>query len=417
MTAEPIGDRRRLEPLPGGGFAYVLVDDAVRVEARYIRRESNQVHGEVDVQCEWAGASRHGLSLSCADVNLSSQPARKTLAKYCAERAHSRPEDFDWMGAIDAACQEVIRASRESEDVITLDDAPYVAERDLKVAGLQIPADGTSMLIAHGDSLKSMITLYVLGSLAQRGQNVLFLDWEWTAARHLARKCRLFGTERLDSLKYLHCRAPIVIECDRIRRYCDQEHIEFIAVDSVGLASDGKLIDDDVAIRFHRALASLPPALCAAHVPKSSLGPDGKGDAIGPFGSVFFSNLCRASWLVKKQLSATDDVVTVGLFPQKQNDGARTQPVGLEFTFSPEVIQVHNVDLADVDGLACRLPLAARMRHLLKRGPMTYTQIADELSAKVDTVVKAANRSRTFTKVSGQDGVTRIALVEAKHVA
>jgi len=43
-----------------------------------------------------------------------------------------------------------------------------------------------------------------------------------------------------------------------IRRYCDAEQIEFIGIDSVGLACNGKLIDDDVAIRFHRALSSLP---------------------------------------------------------------------------------------------------------------------------------------------------------------
>ena len=84
---------------------------------------------------------------------------------------------------------------------------------------------------------------------------------------------------------------------------------------------------------------------------------DGKGDAIGPFGSVFFSNLCRASWLVKKQPGNSDDVVTIGCFPQKQNDGARSRPSGLEFTFSTEQIAVRPVDLAGVEGLAQRLSL------------------------------------------------------------
>ena len=32
--SEPIGDRRRLERLPGGGWAYDFIDDGVRVEAR-----------------------------------------------------------------------------------------------------------------------------------------------------------------------------------------------------------------------------------------------------------------------------------------------------------------------------------------------------------------------------------------------
>lgn len=84
------GDRRTLERLPGGGYAYVLVDDAVRIEARYLRRDHGALHAEVDVQCEWAGASRHGKSLSCADLNLSSQAARKSLAKHCGERSKTR---------------------------------------------------------------------------------------------------------------------------------------------------------------------------------------------------------------------------------------------------------------------------------------------------------------------------------------
>ena len=409
-----IGDRRSLESLPGGGYAYVFLDDAIRIEARYLRRDhGHQLHAEIDVQCDWAGVQRHGASLSCADLNLSSQTARKSLAKHCADRAKTRPEDFDWIGALDSACLEIIRADRAGAEVIVLDDAPDVAESNFSVLGLSIPADAASMLIAHGDSLKSLTLLLILGALAERGQRVLYLDWEWSAARHRARKLRLFGTDRIEALRYLKCRAPLVVEADRIRRYCDEHQIVFLGVDSVAPACDGKLIDDDVAIRFHRALANLPPALCAAHVPKSSIGPDGKGDAVGPFGSVFFSNLCRASWLVKKQPGAFDNVATVGLIPQKQNDGNRQPAVGVEFTFGTR-IDVRPVDLVTVDGLADKVPLPVRMAHLLKTGPMTCAAIAAELGAKVDSVHKASKRGTTFTRKEGPDGVHLIALVERR---
>ena len=304
-----------------------------------------------------------------------------------------------------------------ADPAIVLDDAPDAIERDFDVCGLQVPADATSLLIAHGDSLKSMILLYVLGTLALAGHIVLFCDWEWTPARHKARKRRLFGTDRIPNLRYMQCRGPLVTEAARIQKYSDAEGVGFMGVDSVGLACDGKLTDDDVAIRFHRALRTLPPALCAAHVSKSSLGPDGKGDAIGPFGSVFFSNLCRASWLVKKETGSTENVVTVGLFPQKQNDGDRNRPVGLQFGFDSDQITVLPIDLAGVDGLAERIPLPVRIVHLLKRGPLTYAQIAEELDAKLDSVIKAVNRAKAFTKVSGRDGVQRIGLLERQHAA
>lgn len=414
MSFQAIGDRRVLERLPGGGYAYTMLDEAVRVEVRYVRREYHQLHAEVDVLCDWADVRRHNHSLSRGDLNLSSQATRRALAKHCAERAKTSPDAFDWLGVIDATCLEVIAAERQGESPIVLDDAPVRDDRDFNIDGLQVPADAASMLIAHGDSLKSMILLYILGRMAREGRHVLYVDWEWSPDRHRQRKQRLFGADRLDTLHYLRCRAALTIEADRIRRFCDEQHVEFIACDSVGLACDGKLADDDTAIRFHRALATLPPSLSAAHVPKGSIGPDAKGDPIGPFGSVFFSNLCRTTWVVKKQHSASDDVVTVGLLPQKQNDGARRPAVGFEFTFSDDQINVRNVDLAAVEGLAEKLPLPARMAHALKRGPMTFAELASTLDAKVDSVIKASKRSNAFMKLPGQDGVYRLALVERR---
>jgi hypothetical protein len=412
---EPIGNRRAFDKLPGGGYAYTLIDDAVRVEVRHLRREYRQLHAEVDVLCDWAGASRHNSSLSRADLNLSSQTARRGLAKYCAERAHTKPDDFDWMGLVDATCIEVIAADRAGEAPIILDDAPDLEDRDFSVHGIQIPADSTSMLIAHGDTLKSLLLLLFLGTLALRGIAVLYLDWEWSADRHKRRKRRLFGFERLDTLHYLRCHAPLAVEADRIRRYCDQHQIAFVGGDSVAFACDGKLADDDTAIRFHRVCANdLPPSLWTAHVPKSTVGPDARA-TVGPFGSVFFSNLCRMTWQVKKQVGASDDLVTVALLPEKQNDGARVGTVGLEFDFAPDQITVRNVNIATVDGLADKLPLNVRIEHALKPGPMTLVALADELGAKADSIDKAVRRGAgTFTKVLGQDGIHRIALVSRR---
>jgi hypothetical protein len=415
MSAEAIGNRRVFDRLPGGGYAYTLIDDVVRVEVRYVRRESRQLHAEVDVLCDWAGAKRHNSSLSCADLNLSSQTARKTLASYCAERAHTKPDDFDWKGVIDATCIEVIAADRAGEAPIILDDAPDMEDRDFDVQGILIPADSVSMLIAHGDSLKSLLLLLALGTLALRQIPVLLLDWEWTGERHKRRKRRLFGCERLETLHYLRCHAPLTMEADRVRRYCDQHQIAFVGGDSVAFACDGKLADDDTAIRFHRVCANdLPPSLWAAHVPKSTVGPDAKA-TVGPFGSVFFSNLCRMTWQVQKQIGATENLVTVALMPTKQNDGARVGAVGLEFDFAPDTIGVRNVNVATVDGLADKLPLSVRLEHALRRGPMTVFALAEELGAKPDSIDKAARRGqKTFTRVLGQDGIQRIALVEKR---
>src|SRR5215207_267179 len=187
-----IGSRWQFVRLAGGGYAYELIDDASRIELRYLRRASGQLHAEVDVQCAFALRRRPNNTISCADLNLSSQSARKSLAKYCEDRAGTK-DTIDWMGAVDAACLETIKAERYGDDPIVLDDAQDVVEQDHNVLGITIPADASSMLIAHGDSMKSLLTLFVLGNLAVAGYKVLYLDWEWTPERHKARKRKLFG--------------------------------------------------------------------------------------------------------------------------------------------------------------------------------------------------------------------------------
>jgi hypothetical protein len=294
-----------------------------------------------------------------------------------------------------------------------LDDADDTIEQDHNVFGLEIPTDSTSILIAHGGSLKSLILLFVLGNLALAGIPTLYLDWEWTAARHKGRKRRMFGTDRIPGLYYLRCQSPLTIEVDRIRRFADKHGIAFFGVDSVGLAADGKLADDDTAIRFHRALGSLPGGkLCAAHVPKASLTPEANQTDPRAFGSVFFENLSRMTWTVRKQAEGSPNIATVGLFPGKQTEGDRKPPIGWAFDFGADQIQVQRADLANVEGLAERLPFRTRIEAVLKGGPMTYAAIAEELGAKVGTVIKTVGRhTGKFVVLSGQpDGIQRIAL-------
>jgi hypothetical protein len=266
--------------------------------------------------------------------------------------------------------------------------------------------------VSDGGGLKSLLLLLVLGEMAKQGKPTLLLDWEWSPERHLQRKRRLFGSERLDTLYYLRCRNAITIERDHIRRFCDAKHIEFLGLDSISAAVDGKLSDDDVARAYNRALDDLPPSLAAAHIPKGAV--DVNAD-LKAFGSAFFHNFARVTWSVRKQLSSmSDDVVTVLLTPHKQNDGARLRPVGLEFTFADR-IAVRNVDPITVDGLADSLPLWQRMKHALSRGPQTLATLAEDLGANVETLDRTVRRKTgLFTRVPGNDGITRIGLLERR---
>jgi hypothetical protein len=53
------------------------------------------------------------------------------------------------------------------------------------------------------------------------------------------------------------------------------------------------------------------------------------------------------------------------------------------FDFANARIGVRTVNLADVDGLAERLPLSARMAHALKRGPLSFAELQHSTSSRV----------------------------------
>lgn len=407
---------RVLERLPGDGYVLHLDNEGVQLEARHLRRERYQLYGELDIRCNWFGARTYNGSLSCGDMNFSSQTARSGRAKYCAARARTKDGEFDWEGVLDEFSLRVIQAERETSAGLVLDDAPDEGPpRDFNVYGLSIPADSHSQLICDGGGLKSLILLLVLGSMAKAGRPVALIDWEWNAQRHKARKLRMFGQDRLEHLHYLYCANPITVEFDHIRRFCDARGVEFIGIDSIGAAVDGKLADDDVARAYNRALTKLPPSLAAAHTPKNNNGATESND-LKAFGSAFFHNFSRQTWSVKKEQGTNEDLVTVLLKASKQNDGQRHKPVALEFAFSPEIIQVRNVDPAGVDGFVQSLPLAARMTHLLKGGPMTIAAMAERLEAKPDSIQKAVKRGegKQFTCVPGPDRVDRWALIERR---
>ncbi len=411
---EAIGNRRAFEPLPGGGYVLALVDDGVRIEVRDLHRRDHALIAEVTILAEWAGVPliNGRRAITSALQNLSSQTARNTLAKHCALRGKTFEKDggdvFGWAEKIDDACVRVIEAERTEDGAIVLDDAADDdPPQDFVVHGLRIPADSHSQIISDGGGLKSLIQLLVLGTMAKSGIPVAYFDWEWNASRHLARKRRLFGNERLECLFYKACKNPLAVTRDHLRRFCEERAIQFVAIDSIGRCCDGKLADDDVARAYNNALAELPPSLAAAHVPKTNFDPGLDAKA---FGSAFFHNYARMTWTVRKQAGADPSIVTVMLVPQKQNDGERQQPVALEFTFAADRIDVHAVDPAAVDGLSDSLPLHARIEGLLRSGAQTIAFISEELGAKPDSVTKALKRSQAFTKVLGQDGIQRFGL-------
>lgn len=399
---------RRFTASPDG--CYTLSVPGVTLEVDRLRRERGALSGELVVRCTLPGArpvDEHG-TISAADFSLSAQRSRQERANLLQKRSGN--DAVDWYGLLEELCLRVIQAERVGEPGVYLRDvSPPAPDRTLEVLpGVPLLLDDPQIWFADGGSLKSLFALYTGGKLESHGVRAAFFDWEWTAAQHRGRFERLFGPE-MPGLFYVRCERPLTDECDRLRRIVRDEGIDFGIFDSVAFACDGPPDAAETASAYFRALRSLRiGSLNLAHITKSESGDQ------RPFGSIFWHNHARATWFIKRASDGPDTrAVDVALFNRKLQEGAPGSVCGLEVLFDNGRIEIYRKDAALIEDVRGKIPTWQRMIAALKTGPMTQAALASELDVSGDAIKKAVQRGRnTFTRIEGNDGITRIALME-----
>ena len=408
------GREREFSQVGDGHYRLGVLSLGIMFDVERLRRERHELFGELSVACDLAGAKTVDGILSVADWNLSSADARWKRAKHLAERSNA--PDIDWASLLEELAQRTIRAEREGSPARPLHqygrpgpDAAY------EIDGWRLLRDHATICFGDGGSAKSYLALYVAGRLAARGVTVLYIDWELGGEDHRDRLERLFGSD-MPVVHYLRCDRPLLLEADRIAREVRRLSVDYLICDSIAFATAGPPEAAEHATAYFRAVRQIGiGSLHLAHINKTEHA-DQK-----PFGSSFWHNSARATWFVRQAGSSPDGQrVTVGLFNRKSNL-TRLQPaIGFQFEFNETSTVVSRVNLAEVEDLAHQLPIWQRVAHLLRTGggrPRTVQELAEELDVKEDSVKKAVTPSRArggrsmFTKVTGSDGIVRIALV------
>jgi hypothetical protein len=370
-----------------------------------LHRERADLHGEVSVECNIAGAMTFNGVLSAGKLNLASQRARTELAGYLTQRA--RTKDVDWRGLLDEVALRVVAAEKIGRPAVDLRTVPRPGpEAMLDLEGLILPRRHPSILFGDGGGLKSYLMLYSLGRLRQQGIRVGLFDWELDEREHRERLECLFGAD-MPELLYVRCDQPLVYETERLRRYVREHKLEYAGFDSIGFAVDGPPESAEIAGKYFRAVRQIGiGSLHNAHVNKSDSS-DQK-----PFGSTYWHNGARATWFCKLS-EEVGSSVQIGLYHRKANLGPLLPAIGFDVTFSKNETRFNRIDLARVPDLATKLPIADRMLRLLQGGAMTVKRIADELDVTEDAIRKVEKRkSRWFTRVPDASGVYRIGLVQ-----
>ena len=318
-------------------------------------------------------------------LNLLAGRTRRSIAKLLRDQV----QQIDWDEVLKQVCLGVIQRHREGEPVVQVRDIPKPESIKWRVE--PIVTEGVPTLIyGYGGTGKSYLAAYFAslisaGYPAQRFMPepgpVLYLDYENTEADNARRFDALHvGLALLDrsSVHYRRCSQRLATEVQEIQKIVLERGIQMVVVDTAGPACGGDPESAQSSIRFFMALRSLNvTSLILAHKSKMS-------GSTGPFGSVYWMNYPRNVFHVKKSQAEEEEVLHIGLFHEKANDGRLMKPIGfrLEFLSDGAEVQVAREDVGDIPELEESLSLSDRIGVVIKHNkyaPMSIEEIAEEL--------------------------------------
>jgi hypothetical protein len=208
FTEKPV-HARTLEVRGEDSYRLHMPSLGITLDVDRVRRERNQLLGELTVRLDWFEAPTFDGTLSSAEINLSSARARQDRAKLLRERSRSKPEDVDWHALIEELCIRVTTAERAGHPAVLLRDlARPSADQTFTVEGFPILRRHPSMIFGDGGTAKSLLALLLAGRLVERGWSVLYADWELSGEDHRERLERLFGAN-MPTVYYARCVRPL----------------------------------------------------------------------------------------------------------------------------------------------------------------------------------------------------------------
>ncbi len=391
-----IGEQRYvLEILPIG----------IKFEVDRLRRERGELVGELTVTIDpkrFKNARAYAGVISVGDLNFSSVQARSTRSKLLADRADAA--HLDWFGMLEEFCIRTVQTERAGKPASILADIKVIEEKveEWDVLGLPILSELPMVLFGDASSGKSYLAMFIAGTLAQLGINVLYADWEFSKDEHRKRLGRLFDPMPKGVI-YCRCDTALSHQTDRLMRLLLEHKCRYLICDSIGFAVDGPAEAQESARTYFRALRQMNVgSLNIAHIPKQF--DDNRESQI--FGSVFFKAGARSAWFVDRAITNPKGEIRFALHHRKSNVGELLQPRGYRLVFDKVRTRIEPIDVKSVDELAMTLPMIDRIRILLRDGSMTLKQLSDDLPAPIGTVKSTLSRYKSqFMKTGNKYGL------------
>jgi len=334
-------------------------------------------------------------------LNLHSLRSRKEWASHL----RSIYPHGDWNEIMEQICYHTLRLIREGEPVRTVGAGREKRQRPFLLYPI-LPLNLPTLIYGEGGVMKSYLALFIgltvqggieeLGWRPQQG-NVLYLDYE-TDEEEVDYRIKMLKDGMLWdqdlTLTYRHCAIPLAEDLHEIRRVVLQEEIKLLIVDSVGAACGGDLTSAQIATTFFTAIRQLPiTPLLISHVAKETTEKEKT-----PFGSVYFYNYARNVYQLVKH-EEEEDEMTLGLWHKKCNFGKKNPPVGFTIKFTLEGVTFTREDISEIPDAWHRLSVSTKILGLLKHGPRSAPEIAEELGVKEDVARVSLNRLAKKNKI------------------
>lgn len=365
----------------GDIYTLTVPEYGIRIELDQIRRAWGELRGEI-----WVDSDAEG-TLTRGTVNLSDIEKRQRFADSLKKRS-TLP--IDWPSVCEDFALRCLAAEKTGAPGVWLDEVtPRPPDMCLEVMGFEVPLDLPACLFGDGDTGKSFIALQLLTELTRRGVVCALVDAEMEAGVHAARLIDLAGGQR-PRIAHLRLDKPLALSVDHVRRFVRDRGIRYIVYDSVGFLTP-EPEKSESALSYMRAVRQVGTgSLSIAHVTK---GQEIKPEQQKPFGSNFYYQSFRRIWYAQAEAEPdADGRKVIGIWDRKANTARKRPPFGLALTVRDGFANVGPCDLGQSCELTEKLPLWRQLQSILRSGPATVEDLAEQTSKSVGTVRATLNR-------------------------
>lgn len=420
----------------GLGYRLWPINEEVNAELRLTRlkRSSQELHGRLQVRCNFAGVKTVNGILHSARFNLSSATTRASLAKILAGRTPGF-EDMDWADALEALCLFVDEAETKGEPVVGIGQPVVEREHGRYALDPLVTAHVASLLYGPGGAGKSVLALAGALSIAVGREiipgippaikgPVLYLDWEtdaYVVNERLWALCRGAKIEPAN-VSYRRCNRPLADDAEELSALVAELGVVYLVIDSCGpaMGTSGEYGDaNESTLRLFEAIRHIGVTTqIVDHVSKQEMrSKSGRVTGLLPYGSIYKVNLARAAWELRNGTTENDDDLRISLFNTKANDARIHEPINLLVEWEPHEIlfrpDIAAPTVSDEGEAVAASAFEMAKRYLDELGPLDTKLLAEYCRVTQGTVrnwvrqypgqiVRTLDKKRWALPTSGQ---------------